>query len=207
MAQPQRQPFTPKGPFVVSRPFRWAGRDYNVDEVFPARRMAVDPRRLRQLWEQRKLMIPLDGEVEEVSSSETLLGSNSLPAVITDAAGSEHRLGEIVQAAFEKSELTVDQWNELADDDREARLQSVVDELLSTDPVVGEGQFLFDPEIHTIDREGQEYWIADDENLLVRVRADMGKSLADATEKTVVPAEKILEWPEEDTPEPEQGGE
>lgn len=55
MAKTKRQPFTPRGPFVVARPFRWEGRDYVPGEDFEARRMAVNQRRLQLLYDAKSI--------------------------------------------------------------------------------------------------------------------------------------------------------
>lgn len=64
--------------------------------------------------------------------------------------------------------------------------------------VAGDGEFVYDPAVHSIEHEGSEYWIVDDETDFVRVRAPMGKKLDTATEKTLVTADDILAWAEDD---------
>ena len=66
------------------------------------------------------------------------------------------------------------------------------------EPVAGDGEFLYDPELHQIEKEGTEYWVADDEALFVRVRAPRAKELMEALEKQVILADDILAWGEED---------
>lgn len=63
----------------------------------------------------------------EPSGTETLIGSNVLPADVEIAEGKTVPLGAIVQAAHEYSDLTVDAWNDLPEADREARLAVAVD--------------------------------------------------------------------------------
>lgn len=60
MAKTQRQPFTPRGPFIVARPFRWEGRDYKPGEDFNATRMAVNQRRLRLLYDAKSIDVKTD---------------------------------------------------------------------------------------------------------------------------------------------------
>mgnify|MGYP000290627072 CR=1 FL=1 len=60
MAKTQRQPFTPRGPFVVARPFRWEGRDYQPGEDFNAQRMAVNQRRLQLLYDAKSIDVKGD---------------------------------------------------------------------------------------------------------------------------------------------------
>lgn len=75
-----------------------------------------------------------------------------------------------------------------------------------TELVAGEGEFIFDPEIHTMEHENSEYWIADEDGDLLRVRAPMGKKLDTSTDKVLVTAEDIISWAEvdEDDDEPEE---
>ncbi len=193
-----RQPFTPRGPFVVARPFKFNGRSYSEGDSFDVIRSAADHRRVRQLWDLRKIevegdYVPVD---EEPPSDETLLGSDTMPDEVQ--VGEEKMpLGDIVQLAFDKSDLTAEEWNELSNEDRDAQLQAVVDEL-SGEPTAGEGEFLFDPEIHQIDHEGTERWIATTDELLLRVYAPVGNKLEKVGEKTLVTADEIIEWAEEE---------
>jgi hypothetical protein len=150
MAKNQRQPFTPRGPFIVARPFRWEGRDYKLNEDFEVSRMAISQRKLRTLWEAKSLDVKGDyfGEPEDVKTLDTKIKQD------------------------EKTELEA-----------------------------AEGEFLFDPAIHAPEKSGKEYWIADEENLLVRITSAASKRLKDLEEKTIVTAAEILEWPEADEPD------
>lgn len=67
-----------------------------------------------------------------------------------------------------------------------------------TELVAGEGEFIFDPEIHTMEHENSEYWIADEDGDLLRVRAPIGKKLDTSTDKVLVTAEDIISWAEVD---------
>lgn len=49
------QQFDPSKPIYVRRPLRAGGRPFGKDDVFPWRQMAVDVRRVRQMFEQGKL--------------------------------------------------------------------------------------------------------------------------------------------------------
>lgn len=70
MAKTQRQPFTPRGPFVVARPFRWEGRDYKPGEDFNAQRMAVNQRRLRLLYDAKSIDVKGDYVPAEPEAAE-----------------------------------------------------------------------------------------------------------------------------------------
>jgi hypothetical protein len=52
---------------------------------------------------------------------EALFGSSILPAVV-DVNGEQVALGEIVRGAFNKSHLSVREWNMLDEETREAKL-------------------------------------------------------------------------------------
>jgi hypothetical protein len=60
MAKTQRQPFTPRGPFIVARLFRWGGRDFTPGEDFNATRMAVNQRRLKLLYDAKSIDVKTD---------------------------------------------------------------------------------------------------------------------------------------------------
>lgn len=55
-----------------------------------------------------------------------LYGSNILPSV-SNIRGTPVQLGTIVQRAFDKSGKTIDDWNLLPDNTREALLQAELD--------------------------------------------------------------------------------
>lgn len=170
MSKTQRQPFTPRGPFVVGRGFIWSGKPYSEGEAFPHNRLAIDHRKLRQLWDQRRLNVdvdylPSDDEVKEAEALATL-------------------------AAAEDQATTVGEENTNAPAEPKDNAQG--DES-NEDPAL---TFSFDPAEHLIEKEGREYWIADAEVMLVRVRAETAKLLEDALEVTLVTADQILEWPD-----------
>lgn len=57
-----------------------------------------------------------------------LIGSNQHQSQY-EIGGMTYSLGDIVRKAFEKSGLTSDEWNELNEDDRNAKLDIVLDDL------------------------------------------------------------------------------
>ena len=130
-----RLPFTSKGEFVVTKRMRFGSRTWEVGEDFPHRKLSVDHRRLRVLYDGK--FLTMKGDAPEVASE-------------------------------------------------------------AEEVVAGEGDFLYDPEIHSIEHVDNEYWVSDEEAYIVRVRAPMGKKLDTAVEKTVVPSDDILAWGEED---------
>ncbi|MNU19699.1 hypothetical protein D3C71_79320 [compost metagenome] len=67
-----------------------------------------------------------EGEASAAPELATLLGSSVQPSTVK-VAGFDVELGQAVRAAFENSGLTVDEWNALADEDREARIAAVID--------------------------------------------------------------------------------
>lgn len=66
-----------------------------------------------------------------------LYGSSTLPAQIDLGAGRIVTLGDVVRAAFDVSLLTIDEWNSLSEDDRDARLNALI-AAASTPPVTPE---------------------------------------------------------------------
>lgn len=59
------------------------------------------------------------------------------------------------------------------------------------------GDFIYDPEAHTVEHEDNEYWITDAEQYLVRVRAPEARLLMEVTEKVLVIEANILAWGED----------
>ncbi|WP_290777108.1 hypothetical protein [Hoeflea sp.] len=69
------------------------------------------------------------------ASEETLIGSNTLPADIEIAEGQTVQLGAIVMKAHARSGLSVEAWNALPEDEREALLAKEVEHAKSAPPV------------------------------------------------------------------------
>lgn len=134
-----RLPFTSKGEFVVTKRMRFGSRTWEVGEDFPHRKLSIDHRRLRVLYDGK--FLTMKGDEAQPDEPET----NETPAGL----------------------------------------------------IAGEGEFIYDPEVHSIEHEDNEYWIVDDETDLLRVRAPIGKKLDTAVEKTLVQADDILDWAEE----------
>jgi hypothetical protein len=168
-AKNQRQPFTSRGPFIVGRGFTWSGKPYVQGDAFPHNRLAIDHRKLRQLWDQRRLEV----------------ASDYLPAE------DEVKEADAAAAAIAASEqVTADEATETSEGEDTT-------DATTEDTVEPKPTFNFNPEEHVIDKDGREYWISDADTMLLRVRADFAKSLEEVTEVTLVPADQILEWPEE----------
>lgn len=144
-----RQPFNHKGPFDITRNFRLNGKDYKVGDVLDPKRVAVDHRKFRQLYDARHL---------------NMAGDPTSPkaAVVEDVKTAEP---------------------------------------VTTGLVAGEGEFVFDPAIHAVEKSGTEDWIADEEALLVRITTKAATALKKAKKPTLVVAGDIIEWPEADEPE------
>jgi hypothetical protein len=62
----------------------------------------------------------------KLAETETLNGSNTLPAVIEIAAGHSVQLGEVVMAAHQKSGLSVEVWNALSEEERDGLLNTMI---------------------------------------------------------------------------------
>ncbi|HID7838863.1 hypothetical protein [Stenotrophomonas maltophilia] len=87
-----------------------------------------------QGWLKGKILTAEGGSTSastKAPASETLVGSNVLPANIELVEGVSVQLGEVVRKAFEHSGLSIADWNALDGDDREAELAAMVRELQS----------------------------------------------------------------------------
>jgi len=65
-----------------------------------------------------------------------LVGSSVLPALVRISEGNEVQLGDIVGAAYKASNLSVEGWNELPDDEREAKIAAQVEVLKSAEAAI-----------------------------------------------------------------------
>lgn len=63
----------------------------------------------------------LDTQADKADGPVALVGSNQFENSY-EIDGDDVPLGDLVGAAYEKSGLTVEQWNELSDEDRDARI-------------------------------------------------------------------------------------
>lgn len=67
---------------------------------------------------------------EEIEKEFMLVGSSKQESVI-NINGEEKQLGDVVSLAFDKSELTVNEWNNLNDNDREDLIQMQIDVMVN----------------------------------------------------------------------------
>lgn len=70
---------------------------------------------------------------KKTKPDETLIGSSVLPSDVEIAEGVTVPLGDVVTGAFEASEFTVEEWNGLAADIREAKLTAHIEILKAPD--------------------------------------------------------------------------
>lgn len=184
MAKTQRQPFTPRGPFVVARPFRWEGRDYKPGEDFNAQRMAVNKRRLQLLYDAKSIDVKGD---YLPAAPETADDNGALDLTKLDKK-------ELLALAAERG-ITVDDKATKAQ--IIAALQAPAKEEADDELVAGEGEFLFDTAIHAVEKYEDEDWIADEEEFLVQISPNAAARLKEMTEgKSIVTALEIVAWPE-----------
>lgn len=147
-----RQPFSHKGPFVTNRAFKLNGRPYKAGDELDSSHVAVDHRKLRQLYDARFL---------------NMAGDMPTP---------------------KKAKMT---------------------KPVSTGLVVGEGEFLFDPAVHAVEKSDMEDWIADETSLLVHITTKAATALKKVKKPTIVTMDQIVEWPdpvEDDQPELDLNG-
>jgi hypothetical protein len=186
MAKTQRQPFTPRGPFIVARPFRWEGRDYTPGEDFNATRMAVNQRRLQLLYDAKNIDVKGDYIPATPDPAETTVDLSKL------------KKEELLALAAERGVLVDDKATKA---DIIAALEKPVEPPLPADDelVAGEGEFLFDTAVHAVEDFEQDTWIADEEKFLVQVSPNAATRLREMTEgKSLVTAIEIVAWAEED---------
>jgi hypothetical protein len=122
---------------VFRRPLTICGTTFNAGAPFD--KTLVPTRKLRQLFEAHRIMlagVDKPGALPEnpgEQNDEMLIGSSVLASTY-EIAGETVQLGAIVAAAHELSGMTVEEWNELPNDDREALLRAELDRLLATVP-------------------------------------------------------------------------
>ena len=130
-----KQRFDKNAAFIWRKPVFWMGEEVKVADPIPEE-LANTPNKLRRFWESGIIELAefeepnvVSGRVEpKVEPTQTLIGHDDWPAEVQ--VGDETvQLGDVVQAAFEASELTVEQWNELSDEDRADRLQVALGEM------------------------------------------------------------------------------
>lgn len=190
MAKNQRQPFTPRGPFIVARPFRWEGRDYKPGEDFEAKRMAVNQRRLQLLYDAKSIDVKGDylpqqpDAVADVKSTDlSKLEKKDLLALAADRGltiapkATKDQIIEALEAPPKPADTSVDL-------------------------VASEGEFLFDTELHAVEEVEDEFWVADEAEFLVQISPNAAERLKELTEgKSLVTALEILAWPDPEAAE------
>ena len=110
----KRQPFTPRGPFVVARPFRWGGRDYVPGEDFETRRLAINQRRLQLLYDAKSIDVKGDYLPNDEKAETTPVAAPVNPVPVDLVAGEGEFLFDTAIHAVEKYEK--DDW--IADEEK-----------------------------------------------------------------------------------------
>ena len=192
MAKTKRQPFTPRGPFVVARPFRWEGRDYKPGEDFEARRMAVNQRRLQLLYDAKNIDVKGD-YLPQQSDAEAEVKSTDL---------SKLKKEELVAMAAERGVTLDDKMTKAQIIEALEAPPKPANDIPSVDLVAAEGEFLFDTELHAVEEVEDEHWIADEAEFLVQISPNAAERLKELTEgKSLVTALEILAWPDPEAAE------
>lgn len=70
-------------------------------------------------------------EPEKEPEPVALIGSNLLSDVVKIKKGVEVQLGDIVQAAFDASGLSIEEWNALEQDEREQKFEAIIEVMKS----------------------------------------------------------------------------
>lgn len=192
MAKTQRQPFTPRGPFIVARPFRWEGRDYKPGEDFEAKRMAVNQRRLQLLYDAKNIDVKGDYLPQQSDAGADVKS--------TDLSKLEKK--DLLALAAERGitiapKATKDQIIEALE-----APPKPADNTPPVDLVAAEGEFLFDTELHAVEEVEDEHWITDEAEFLVQISPNAAERLRELTKsKSLVTALEILAWPDPEATE------
>jgi len=90
----------------------------------------TDPAKAKLLLRHTDMFEPADGEPmreqQRVKSLSILIGTDSLPAHVDVGGDTSVALGDLVRAAHEESGLSVEQWNELPQVDRDGAIHAVL---------------------------------------------------------------------------------
>jgi hypothetical protein len=130
-----RHAFEREKDFVVfRRPLTICGQTFAAGEPFD--KALVPTRKLRQLFDSHRIIfadVPKPGALPDKIEYEMLIGSSVLASTY-EIAGRTVQLGDIVAAAHKLSGMTVGEWNDQPDDNREALLRGELDRLLAEVP-------------------------------------------------------------------------
>lgn len=117
------------------RPLTIGGKSFSPDEPFD--KTLVPTRKLRQLFESHRIIfadVPKPGALPEKDESDDMLIGSNVLASTYEIAGKTVTLGDIVAAAHKLSGMTVEEWNALPEDDRDALIRLRLDGLLAQVP-------------------------------------------------------------------------
>ena len=120
----------------------WPGTPENVEVQALAMQQAGHD---QEAWDALSDMERANLMQIALGDMQTLLGSDVLASEL-DIHGEMIPLGEVVELAYMESGISVPEWNALEDEDREARLQSVVDMMLD----LGDDDEVEEPEVPSI---------------------------------------------------------
>jgi hypothetical protein len=125
---------------VFRRPLTISGATFVAGDPFD--KTLVPTRKLRQLFEGHRIIfadagkpgaLPETPVAHEGNGSDTLIGSDAFASTY-EIAGETVSLGALVAAAHVLSEKTVEEWNALPVDDRDALIRLQLDRLLAQVP-------------------------------------------------------------------------
>lgn len=92
----------------------------------------------------------------EPSGDEELKGSAVHPDTI-EIDGAELDLSDVVASAFDQSEMSVEEWNALSDDDRHARIDDYLDSLAGEEGDEEDGEETEEERLERLERLRAEY--------------------------------------------------
>lgn len=91
MAKTTRPPFVLQSTYLAAVPFTFSGRTFKTDQIFPWRRLSCSERRLRQLYEAKKLKYPSDSEIMTIAEGTARKASQGGAASSPESDGKPER--------------------------------------------------------------------------------------------------------------------
>ena len=98
MAKTTRPPFVLQSTYLAAVPFTFAGRTFKADQIFPWRRLSCPERRLRQLYEAKKLKYPSDSEIMTIAEGTARKASQGGAASPPESGGNPEQTEQTEKA-------------------------------------------------------------------------------------------------------------
>jgi hypothetical protein len=135
MARIPSSEFNPAVPVLVRRFFVAAGRHWSPGDPFTWQRLAVDQRRVKQLFDAGKLMHPADGGVVarparmpsmgETPSEQTIQTEVENDEILANAAASDEPMDDLTDLGMKELRAIADEINAPSRVSREAQREAI----------------------------------------------------------------------------------